>query len=161
MRSSPPAASSSSTACCHCRSSSDRCCRWATREPPRPRGGPGGRDRAATLASRRGRGLRRSHHAQAVDGADGGARGPGLLRRAALVSKGAHRRQRGGGCRRSCASSFLRPRHLGWACGEDRKSTRLNSSHSQISYAVFCLKKKNRKERESYDAQRSRSVMNE
>src|SRR2546430_626273 len=27
--------------------------------------------------------------------------------------------------------------------GEDRKSTRLNSSHSQISYAVFCLKKKN------------------
>src|SRR5688572_31093376 len=27
---------------------------------------------------------------------------------------------------------------------EDRKSTRLNSSHSQISYAVFCLKKKNR-----------------
>src|SRR2546430_12824544 len=28
-------------------------------------------------------------------------------------------------------------------CGmEDRKSTRLNSSHSQISYAVFCLKKK-------------------
>src|SRR2546430_5749443 len=30
-------------------------------------------------------------------------------------------------------------------CGAqgDRKSTRLNSSHSQISYAVFCLKKKN------------------
>src|SRR5688572_31084373 len=27
-------------------------------------------------------------------------------------------------------------------CGLDRKSTRLNSSHSQISYAVFCLKKK-------------------
>src|SRR5688572_32738090 len=27
----------------------------------------------------------------------------------------------------------------------DRKSTRLNSSHSQISYAVFCLKKKNKK----------------
>src|SRR5256886_13394757 len=26
----------------------------------------------------------------------------------------------------------------------DRKSTRLNSSHSQISYAVFCLKKKRR-----------------
>src|SRR2546430_1296990 len=33
----------------------------------------------------------------------------------------------------------------GWiraAAGRDRKSTRLNSSHSQISYAVFCLKKK-------------------
>src|SRR5688572_31315129 len=28
--------------------------------------------------------------------------------------------------------------------GLDRKSTRLNSSHSQISYAVFCLKKKTR-----------------
>src|SRR3989475_3246246 len=28
------------------------------------------------------------------------------------------------------------------AIKEDRKSTRLNSSHSQISYAVFCLKKK-------------------
>src|SRR2546428_7322141 len=27
---------------------------------------------------------------------------------------------------------------------EDRKSTRLNSSHDQISYAVFCLKKKKR-----------------
>src|SRR5688572_32345390 len=32
---------------------------------------------------------------------------------------------------------------------QDRKSTRLNSSHSQISYAVFCLKKK--KNRKSVD----------
>src|SRR2546427_8924906 len=32
--------------------------------------------------------------------------------------------------------------------GGDRKSTRLNSSHSQISYAVFCLKKK-KKERKN------------
>src|SRR2546427_2877054 len=32
---------------------------------------------------------------------------------------------------------------------QDRKSTRLNSSHSQISYAVFCLKKK--KKRRVYD----------
>src|SRR2546430_4963630 len=31
------------------------------------------------------------------------------------------------------------------AQGRDRKSTRLNSSHSQISYAVFCLKKKKKK----------------
>src|SRR5688572_30914369 len=30
---------------------------------------------------------------------------------------------------------------------QDRKSTRLNSSHSQISYAVFCLKKKKKKRR--------------
>src|SRR3712207_8548714 len=29
---------------------------------------------------------------------------------------------------------------------EDRKSTRLNSSHANISYAVFCLKKKNKKQ---------------
>src|SRR2546427_3924567 len=29
---------------------------------------------------------------------------------------------------------------------QDRKSTRLNSSHSQISYAVFCLKKKKKQE---------------
>src|SRR2546427_6570741 len=36
------------------------------------------------------------------------------------------------------------PERAGNARGlTDRKSTRLNSSHSQISYAVFCLKKKN------------------
>src|SRR3712207_7917818 len=29
-----------------------------------------------------------------------------------------------------------------WPHGRDRKSTRLNSSHANISYAVFCLKKK-------------------
>src|SRR2546427_964882 len=33
-------------------------------------------------------------------------------------------------------------RNLKVESGADRKSTRLNSSHSQISYAVFCLKKK-------------------
>src|SRR5206468_6178094 len=31
---------------------------------------------------------------------------------------------------------------VGWLTALDRKSTRLNSSHDQISYAVFCLKKK-------------------
>src|SRR3712207_7894915 len=30
----------------------------------------------------------------------------------------------------------------GLSCWQDRKSTRLNSSHANISYAVFCLKKK-------------------
>src|SRR5689334_24625468 len=35
-----------------------------------------------------------------------------------------------------------RDRSFGW---KDRKSTRLNSSHSSISYAVFCLKKKIKK----------------
>src|SRR5438270_9881424 len=38
--------------------------------------------------------------------------------------------------------------------GIDRKSTRLNSSHSQISYAVFCLKKKKNHERPDHPAQR-------
>src|SRR3712207_7872783 len=33
-------------------------------------------------------------------------------------------------------------RHDGAVAGPDRKSTRLNSSHANISYAVFCLKKK-------------------
>src|SRR5690554_7595128 len=33
------------------------------------------------------------------------------------------------------------------AAGKDRKSTRLNSSHVRISYAVFCLKKKNKHNR--------------
>src|SRR2546430_10636883 len=37
------------------------------------------------------------------------------------------------------------PRPDGEPPPADRKSTRLNSSHSQISYAVFCLKKKNRR----------------
>src|SRR3989449_3552799 len=40
----------------------------------------------------------------------------------------------------------LRERHLpalGPKIRQDRKSTRLNSSHGYISYAVFCLKKKN------------------
>src|SRR5438445_5298821 len=39
-------------------------------------------------------------------------------------------------CRRHSAS------HRGRARERDRKSTRLNSSHANISYAVFCLKKK-------------------
>src|SRR5690349_24255212 len=33
---------------------------------------------------------------------------------------------------------------ISFQIGEDRKSTRLNSSHVEISYAVFCLKKKNK-----------------
>src|SRR5689334_24743777 len=39
---------------------------------------------------------------------------------------------------------FSSPRRLRRG-GGDRKSTRLNSSHSSISYAVFCLKKKKKK----------------
>src|SRR3989454_2786821 len=43
---------------------------------------------------------------------------------------------------------FLHPAE--GAHGEDRKSTRLNSSHLVISYAVFCLKKKNKALSELY-----------
>src|SRR2546430_10227162 len=49
--------------------------------------------------------------------------------------------------RRPSASPRPRPRPdavCRWLQPRDRKSTRLNSSHSQISYAVFCLKKKNK-----------------
>src|SRR2546427_9633827 len=53
------------------------------------------------------------------------------LFRSGLVSTGAPSAS-GGGCRAG----------RGVASQRDRKSTRLNSSHRQISYAVFCLKKK-------------------
>src|SRR5690606_39767610 len=43
-----------------------------------------------------------------------------------------------------CCRSSSRCRTGRWP---DRKSTRLNSSHVKISYAVFCLKKKNNQER--------------
>src|SRR6266567_7217761 len=52
-----------------------------------------------------------------------------------------------------------RPRRTGlqrWR-GADRKSTRLNSSHSQISYAVFCLKKKKKQTTNSLRTRRTRS----
>src|SRR5207248_9157219 len=49
-------------------------------------------------------------------------------------------RGRGPRARPSGEIRRFRPRGLG-----DRKSTRLNSSHRTISYAVFCLKKKNTK----------------
>src|SRR3982075_4651904 len=48
------------------------------------------------------------------------------------------------------ADVFDRPFEAEAACharGEDRKSTRLNSSHWRLSYAVFCLKKQIRHER--------------
>src|SRR2546430_12736013 len=47
-----------------------------------------------------------------------------------------------GGC--ECPGEHHQSCRHGYARIEDRKSTRLNSSHSQISYAVFCLKKKKR-----------------
>src|SRR5688500_19332819 len=44
-----------------------------------------------------------------------------------------------------CRSSAMSPHRLVATPRIDRKSTRLNSSHLVISYAVFCLKKKRRK----------------
>src|SRR5206468_7531988 len=46
---------------------------------------------------------------------------------------------------RRALQSFLAESNQFVERSEDRKSTRLNSSHDQISYAVFCLKKKNSK----------------
>src|SRR5688572_32548247 len=62
---------------------------------------------------------------------------------------GCHRRAKGGrvSCRDAPRWSGLHPG--GREPWVDRKSTRLNSSHSQISYAVFCLKKKKKKKNTS------------
>src|SRR5690348_17791714 len=43
---------------------------------------------------------------------------------------------------RACRKSYFEPLHQREQFARDRKSTRLNSSHPSISYAVFCLKKK-------------------
>src|SRR5688572_31044048 len=48
----------------------------------------------------------------------------------------------------SCASRLVLSGSAASSLRIDRKSTRLNSSHSQISYAVFCLKKKKQRQRE-------------
>src|SRR3712207_8617341 len=52
-----------------------------------------------------------------------------------------------GGCRCLIRVHFVC--HLPEIIRADRKSTRLNSSHANISYAVFCLKKKNKKHADS------------
>src|SRR5947199_3992913 len=62
---------------------------------------------------------------------DGGARSVGVRRGGLGID------ERGIGCRRRGGQG------LGIGHAADRKSTRLNSSHLGISYAVFCLKKKN------------------
>src|SRR2546427_7078930 len=51
----------------------------------------------------------------------------------------------GGNDTRTDLALFQLVEERGADLGLDRKSTRLNSSHSQISYAVFCLKKKKKK----------------
>src|SRR3712207_7571168 len=67
-------------------------------------------------------------------GGDGRAGAGGTIRR----------RQPARGVRRRAAlSAAAHCRRLDGLRAGDRKSTRLNSSHANISYAVFCLKKKN------------------
>src|SRR3712207_8373773 len=62
-----------------------------------------------------------------------------------------------GGARRRRAPRRDRGRGRFWlvALARDRKSTRLNSSHANISYAVFCLKKKNISTKRYYRARRT------
>src|SRR5438477_6867232 len=62
-------------------------------------------------------------------------RAPGLRRRARDADEVEDDQHRGSRRRRSSSTSSA----------SDRKSTRLNSSHMSISYAVFCLKKKKKK----------------
>src|SRR2546430_13270486 len=59
-----------------------------------------------------------------------------------------HHLHHGGGA--SGGLRAIRGRRVSTRGEKDRKSTRLNSSHSQISYAVFCLKKKKNKSTPSY-----------
>src|SRR5215204_6779182 len=51
---------------------------------------------------------------------------------------------------RGCLSARGRQRPRGPPWRRDRKSTRLNSSHTVISYAVFCLKKKKKKKTQQH-----------
>src|SRR3712207_7268966 len=73
------------------------------------------------------------------------------LRIDSVCMSGAHHGPHGGGggrpgpdvSRRSSLGSPGRSSRVRSTVPQDRKSTRLNSSHANISYAVFCLKKKN------------------
>src|SRR2546426_6792486 len=67
-------------------------------------------------------------------------------------------------CRSSATRAMSRVpwARIGRPCGSgrrsDRKSTRLNSSHLVISYAVFCLKKKKKKKEIEYDIETAKQV---
>src|SRR2546430_3696883 len=73
------------------------------------------------------------------DGDRAGRCRAGWTRRVRRRSRSPERRTRGANSSPAPRSSSPAARRSARA---DRKSTRLNSSHSQISYAVFCLKKK-------------------
>src|SRR5437773_5231114 len=65
---------------------------------------------------------------------------------------GSCRHERGAG-RTACSTG---PGARPAATSRDRKSTRLNSSHITISYAVFCLKKKKKKKKKKYKKQKAK-----
>src|SRR5207248_11408407 len=60
----------------------------------------------------------------------------------------AQRRPEQGQPRRAAERRGEGPHARGGRADQDRKSTRLNSSHRTISYAVFCLKKKKKKKKQ-------------
>src|SRR2546422_8504691 len=62
------------------------------------------------------------------------------------------RRRPGRACTRSAARGRVRRGRTRPAPAPDRKSTRLNSSHGYISYAVFCLKKKKKEKKDTRNA---------
>src|SRR3712207_8643482 len=80
---------------------------------------------------------------QSAARASGCARGAARCRllRAADDLRGAQE----GGTRRGGGNATRLQSGCGTSGRRDRKSTRLNSSHANISYAVFCLKKNNKK----------------
>src|SRR5688572_32177252 len=55
-------------------------------------------------------------------------------------------------------SDLFLTEECGVAVTTDRKSTRLNSSHSQISYAVFCLKKKKKKKKKTNKKKQQKEI---
>src|SRR2546430_5113591 len=57
-------------------------------------------------------------------------------------TRGGRERRKGKNGAYRDSANLLRSHRPAYRTARDRKSTRLNSSHSQISYAVFCLKKK-------------------
>src|SRR3712207_8406014 len=76
-------------------------------------------------------------------------RSNGRQKRQTRLTQGKYPKKRGKRCGKPVqpeqfhrASNGRQERQTRLAQGKDRKSTRLNSSHANISYAVFCLKKK-------------------
>src|SRR5438105_8338097 len=70
-------------------------------------------------------------------------------------SSWSEKRPRAEGCRKRRAAGVAST-----TSNQDRKSTRLNSSHEWISYAVFCLKKKKKKQEKKYSSNKDEQEKN-